>query len=93
MEKQVQSRRAPIVAIALLIPSLVYLTSYFALVRPWAGSDVCAGELYGIHYRCPVVHPYAVRVFFRPLQLIDLRFRPTVWQKPTTDPNFVDVEP
>jgi hypothetical protein len=87
MDRQFPSRAPLIIVIALMLLPVLYVGSYYAMVGPWAGSGVFAGELYAIHYRCPLVHPYAVRVFFRPLQMIDLRLRPVFWTKPT-DPNL-----
>jgi hypothetical protein len=88
------TKRGPLIlAIVLLFVPLLYVGSYLSMVGPWRGSDVFAGKVYAIHYRCPIIHPYATRVIFRPIQLVDLRLRPQFWQKLAWDPNLAYVEP
>jgi hypothetical protein len=92
MDKQHQSRAPLIVAIVLLLLPLLYVGSYLATVTPWNGAITTpTGEVYPIHYVSRIAPPYALRVIFRPLQLLDMQIRPKFWEQPSDDPNWTGI--
>lgn len=83
---------APIIAAILLILPVLYVGSYLAHVAPWNGAITTpSGEVYPIHFVSRFAHPYALRVIFRPLQLLDMQLRPKLWEQPSDDPNWAGI--
>jgi hypothetical protein len=75
------SRPAPIIAAVLLLLPVLYVGSYLALVVPERGGRLRGGS--GLFYR----HPYRAggarsSAAFWPLEQIDRRLRPGVWEPP-----------
>jgi hypothetical protein len=82
----------PLIAAILLLLPVLYVGSYLASVAPWNGSiATTTGEVYPIHFVSRFAPPYALRVFFRPLQLLDMQLRPKFWEQPLDDPNWNGV--
>ena len=69
---------APIIVIVLLLLPVLYVGSYLALVTPGEFQRLSDGSYYWPrHYR--MGNSWAGYVFF-PLENVDRRIRPTVWE-------------
>jgi hypothetical protein len=86
-QRKAMKHSAPIIA-AFLFPTLaLYVGCYLWILQPWTSTDTFLSRPYVNHYRTRM--PNACRIFFCPIEAIDKRLRPKVWEQQTPpDPNF-----